>query len=113
MKRLIKQNLKSIQASGAVGDNSYDFIFNLRPPSEIPQDRIEITSTELAQAFKAWYIQNWVDQGNEIEGLKYIGLLSDTIFDAWVRVAQTQYCNLFPYILEEAKFHLRSERILR
>jgi hypothetical protein len=112
MGRLIKGNHKSIQAQQMPPYAGYDFVFTLKAPNEIPQNREPINSSELAAAFKNWFVQNWIDQENNPEELKYIGLLDENIFDGWIRSVQNKYSTLYPYILEEAKFILRSERVL-
>lgn len=112
MKRLIQQNYKRAQQQ-VNPYAGYDFILNLSSPGEAPENRVEINSSDLALAFKNWYVQNWIDQGNDPQGLKYVGLLDENIFDAWVRSVRNKYSTLYPYIQDEAKFILRSERVLR
>jgi hypothetical protein len=113
LKRLICQNYKTVFAGISNDPATYEFLFNLHRPNERPEPKQPIISSELASLFKNWYVQNWIDQGNNAQELRYVALLPEQIFDGWIRSIQSKYSNLYPYILEEAKFILKSERVLR
>ena len=102
-------------AQDYTGENfsSYHFLDSLND-SRIPDEQKQyITAGELAETFKNWYVQNWIDQGNDPQELKYIGLLPEEVFYAWVYTNTKKYSNLFDSTLDQAKFLLKSERILR
>ena len=109
MKRLIKK------AQKYTGDefSNRDFLNFTSPVEEDSSAKLKILDpAEMANAFKAWYIENWIQQGKDPKILKYTGLLSEEVFISWV-YSSIDKSHLIPSIIDQAKFLLKSERVLR
>jgi hypothetical protein len=109
MKRLVRK------AQKYTGDDfsNYDFLNFTSPTEQNESPKPEILDpTELANAFKTWFIENWIQQGKDPKELQYVGLLPEEVFVAWV-YSSVSKAHLINSIIDQAKFLLKSERILR
>lgn len=107
MKRLIKK-----------AENAYFLInFNpaslVRPNTEKLVEKIPATSELLATEFKNWYVQNWINEGKDVNGLKYVGNLPKELFRGWVNNVSYQFSGLSEPLLDQSEFLLQSERVLK
>lgn len=111
MKRLIKAQQNP--PMNLDDKSEYDFLSFSSPSTKEEKVKPKILdATEMVAAFKKWFIDNWIQQGKDPQQLKYVGLLPEEVFVAWA-YANVDKAHLIFSIIDQAKFLLKSERILR